>query len=129
VTSDSANVSTHLILVVEDDQDSRVILALTLQFEGYHVLEAANGREALTLCLRHRPSLILLDLMMPVMTGEEFRAQQLTTRDIRHIPVVVVSARHDTDTAAQRLAARAWLEKPVDFDNLLRVVRSTLEKV
>jgi CheY-like chemotaxis protein len=106
------------VLLVEDDLDSRTMLAMALEYAGLHVVTATNGVEAFNLARAHRPSLILLDLMMPTMTGEEFRRAQLANVDIRDIPVVVVSAHHDAARIARRMKASGCLFKPVDFDQL-----------
>ena len=110
------------ILLVEDDADSRHMLATVLELTGRTVVTACNGREAFTIATERRPSLILLDLMMPVMTGEEFRKAQLASDELRPIPVVILSAHHDAPAIAKRLKAAACLRKPVDFDDLGRIV-------
>ena len=79
-------------------------------------------RQHRTVAQQHTPGLILLDLMMPVMGGEEFRKRQLTTHALRKIPVVIVSARYDVDAVAKQLNAAACLGKPIDFDALTAVV-------
>src|SRR5439155_7067879 len=76
--ADDTNDAATTVLVVEDDFDLRDALVPILEYEGHRVVSAANGREALDwLHAMPPPSLILLDLMMPVMNGEEFRAEQL----------------------------------------------------
>lgn len=94
------------------------MLTMALEHAGVHVVTAVNGVEALHLARTHHPSLILLDLMMPRMTGEAFRKFQLATAEIREIPVVVVSAHHDAAKIAQRMRASGCLLKPIDFDQL-----------
>src|SRR6185436_12323698 len=87
------------ILLVEDDFDVRDALIPILEYEGHRVVGAASGQEALDrLRSGAKPSLILLDLMMPGMSGMEFRAEQLRDPALASIPVVVVSA----DPAARR---------------------------
>jgi len=110
------------ILVVEDDPDSRLMLTSVLEFAGHRVVTAANGAEAYNMAKAHHPSLILLDLMMPVMTGEEFRRAQLATDEISDIPVVVISAHHEATRIARRMKVSGCVEKPVDFDRLAAVV-------
>jgi CheY-like chemotaxis protein len=110
---------TRPILLVEDDPDSRHMLAMTLELEGHQVLTASNGAQAITMAKRHHPRLIILDLMMPVMSGEEFRRAQMASDDISTIPVVVVSAHHQARQIARRMAALDCLEKPVDIEKLL----------
>jgi CheY-like chemotaxis protein len=106
------------ILLVEDDPDSRAMLATVLEMAGRMVVTATNGMEAYNLARQHRPALILLDLMMPVMTGEEFRRAQLANAEIRRIPVIILSAHHEARSIAKRMKAAGCLPKPVDFDAL-----------
>ncbi len=98
------------------------MLATVLEFTGRNVVTASNGMEAYNLARQHHPSLIILDLMMPVMTGEEFRNAQLASADIRRIPVLILSAHHDARKIATRLNAAGCLMKPVDFEDLGRLV-------
>jgi DNA-binding response OmpR family regulator len=120
--TDHPAVRTRSILVVEDDADSRTMLAAFLASQGYRVLTAANGEEGLALTRQHRPSLVLLDLMMPVMDGEQFLKQQRADVDIQQIPVVIVSARGGAAGLALQLGACGYLPKPVDFDELCTCV-------
>src|SRR5579863_6011707 len=81
------------LLVIEDDQDVRDTLCDVLRDDGYEVVSAANGQEALTYLNSHPPpSMILLDLMMPVMTGSEFRARQIADPALAKITTVVLTA-------------------------------------
>ena len=111
------------VLVVEDHADLREMLAVLLTSEGFDVQTARNGAEALARLDESRPSVILLDLMMPVMTGDEFRARQLADPRYRDVPVICMTAAHDGRARAQSLRADAYFQKPVDFDRLLGAVR------
>jgi CheY-like chemotaxis protein len=114
------------VLVVEDDFDLRDALVPILEYEGHRVVSAANGREALDqLSTMTPPSLILLDLMMPVMDGEGFRAEQLRDPRLAGIPIVVVSAHPKAEERAARMGAVGCLRKPLDVDELVDVVRRT----
>ena len=112
------------ILVVEDHADLREMLAVLLESEGFVVQTANNGAEALEVMEASRPSLILLDLMMPVMTGDEFRERQLADPRYRDVPVICMTAAHDGRARAERLRADRYFQKPLDFDELLTVVRA-----
>jgi len=103
--------------------DVREMIATTLELEGTEVVTAANGLEAYHLARLHHPKLIVLDLMMPVMTGEEFRKVQLAHEAIRDIPVVVLSAHHDAQQIAARMHVAACLRKPIDIDELQALVK------
>ncbi len=112
------------ILVVEDERAQREALAEVLSRLGYEVQCAANGSEALDL-MRHSeslPGLILLDLMMPVMDGWEFRAQQRKDRTLADVPVVVLSALDDAAKKKVQDGAAAFLSKPLRWQALLPVV-------
>ena len=117
---------THPILVVEDDPDLLLMLATALELDGQRVVTASNGADALRLARLNRPSLIVLDLMLPVMSGEEFRKAQLDDEAIRSIPVLVVSARHDAEIVAERMHAVGCLTKPVDLETFSTVARAVM---
>ncbi len=110
------------VLIVEDDEDLREMMAHLLTLEGFEAATAANGREALEYLQTSRPEVILLDLMMPVMDGWEFRRQQQADPNLAPVPVIVLSA---LDQArASNVDAAAFLKKPLDFDHLLDLVRA-----
>jgi len=123
--SGAARVSRH-VLIVEDHADLRDLLAVLLETEGFAVQTAGNGQEALACLAAARPDVILLDLMMPVMTGDEFRQRQLADPRYRDVPVICMTAAHDGHDRAERLRADAYFEKPLDFDRLLGAVRERL---
>ena len=109
------------ILVVEDNDDVRDMMAITLELEGHRVLTAANGRQALVLLESGiEPRLILMDLMMPVMNGWELRSALLEDPRFKDIPVVVISA--IGQETVDQLEAGMYLPKPIDVDTLLDVV-------
>ncbi len=109
------------ILIVEDDPDLREMMAQLLTVEGYRPETASNGLEALEyLAHSGRPAVILLDLMMPVMDGWEFRRRQLQDSRLADVPVVVLSAVNPSRSG--ELGGVAFLRKPLDFDRLLALV-------
>jgi CheY-like chemotaxis protein len=112
------------VLIVEDDDLTREMLTTILQAEGYVTDSVANGREALThLSAQAAPDLILLDLLMPIMNGWEFRAAQAADPRLASIPVVVVSATEQATTEmAPPLQPTAHLRKPITVEELLDVV-------
>ena len=106
------------VLIVEDDQDTREMLTSFLQLEGYLTETATNGREALDrLAGGITANVIVLDLMMPVMDGWQFRRRQIEDAQLSKIPTIVVSAA-GRDRMAQ-ISADAYLAKPIDMDELL----------
>jgi DNA-binding response OmpR family regulator len=115
------------VLVVEDDDLLREALAEVLADDGHDVRTAANGADALAQLESWEPQLIVLDLMMPIMDGFAFRAEQLR-RDLRvDVPVLVLSAVRDLDAAATRIDAAACLSKPFRLEEVLASVATLLD--
>lgn len=113
------------ILLVDDDSDLREALAELLIDEGFVVTEAANGRDALELLEKQPVDLIVLDYMMPVMSGLEFRAQQRARPAIAGIPVVLLSAAKDCSDF-ETMAPDVILKKPFKLPMLLGSIRHLL---
>ena len=106
------------VLIVEDDPDTREMLTSFLQLEGFQTASASNGREALDrLTDDVNADVIVLDLMMPVMDGWQFRQRQVEDARLARIPTIVVSAA-GRDRMAQ-ISADAYLAKPIDMEELL----------
>ena len=99
------------------------MLAVLLESEGFEVQTASNGAEALAAMYATRPAVILLDLMMPVMSGDEFRRRQLAEPEYAGVPVICMTAAHDGSQRAQKLRATQYFQKPVNFDDLITAVR------
>ena len=110
------------ILVVEDDPATRTLMATCLDLEGYDVRTASNGSEALTALQDDVPCLMVVDLDMPVMDGAELRRRQLLMPSISAIPFILVSAAHNVRRIARALRIADVIPKPLDVDQLLRVV-------
>jgi len=114
----------QVVLVVDDDPDARDAISAILEDAGYDPIQAANGHEALRQLAAHpgRIDLILLDLMMPVMNGWDFRRKQRATPGLADIPVLLMSAGAHMPTVSGDLQAAGYLTKPVDVSDLLAVV-------
>ena len=116
------------IMIVEDDRDTREMLGRFLELEGFEVRTAANGQLALnSLKEQGGPSVILLDLMMPVMNGWQFREEQARHPRFAGIPVVVLTAAGPREDIPA-ISADGWLSKPVDFDRLLATIAPLCRK-
>jgi CheY-like chemotaxis protein len=112
------------ILIVEDDDDVRTTMRDVVMDEGYTVVEAANGAEALAyLRANPRPCLVLLDLMMPVCNGFEFLDRVRDDSRLKTLPVLVVSAARDRLSSAASDAVVGVLAKPVELETLLEVIQ------
>jgi CheY-like chemotaxis protein len=108
------------VLVVEDDPTILGAMKMVLEWEGYQVACATNGQEALEMLrMGERPSLILLDVMMPVLDGWQFREEQKRDPKLASIPVVVVSAVE----GAASVDAADHVQKPFQVEELLATLR------
>jgi two-component system chemotaxis response regulator CheY len=114
------------LLVVDDDPAILSTVSDILSDEGYHVVTATNGAEALETLERIDPQLILLDMRMPVMDGWQFA--QARSSQQRSIPLVVMTAAHDARKWALEIGAADYLAKPFDLLELLEVVERRLPK-
>ncbi len=112
------------VLVVEDNDDVRDAMLALIASAGFRVRGAENGQRALDLLHEggERPSLIVLDLMMPVMNGLEFRQRQLADPALNDIPVVVVTA-YGSAADRRRFRGAEVLGKPIELEHMLDVVR------
>lgn len=112
------------VLVAEDDDDIREIVADVLRDRGYDLILAAGGREALEKLRAApvKPRVILLDLMMPDMDGGEFLAEQQRDAELARVPVVLLTASARAAQQHNDLPVAAWLFKPVELDQLLSTV-------
>jgi two-component system response regulator VicR len=112
---------TGQILIVEDDMGVRESLAEYLEAEGYLVATASNGREGLRLLQGPLPSVVILDLHMPVLSGEQFVATIRSDERLSGLPVVLMSG-DGRQGASTQLAVQAVLPKPFEIDELLDLV-------
>jgi len=110
------------VLVVEDDAEIRSVIRLTLEDDGFEVIETGDGFEALAECERRSPEVVVLDLGLPNMSGQEFATAYRHLRTAE-APIVVVSARIEGRQVAKDLGAAAFLPKPFSLEELSRVVR------
>ena len=112
-------------LIIDDDDDARELLAAQLRKQGFSTVTAANGREALDVLAAIRPSVIFLDLCMPVMDGATFREQQRHHPDWITIPTIVMTA--TSEEALLDLAVEETLHKPISAREIISVIRRHCE--
>jgi len=113
----------HVVLIVEDHPDTCGAITALLEGEGYRVACAVDGEDALAALQRGlRPCLILLDMMMPRMSGEEFRDIQRGSPEWHDIPVALYTGDGQAKEKARRLGLQHWFTKPLDVEQLLSVV-------
>ena len=110
-----------LLLIVEDDEDSRDFLSRLLKKQGYDVLIAIQGQEAIDMATQHQPSLILMDLALPVLNGLEATLVLKASERTSHIPIIALTA-HSLSTDREKAMSAGcddYDTKPIDFDRLL----------
>lgn len=117
--------SSAIILVVDDDPEIRDVVRWLLEDEGWTVETASDGRDALERATRARPALIVLDMGLPILSGEEV-AIRLQSVYADPPPIIVVSADGRAGEKAARIGAASYLHKPFDVDALARLVHRTL---
>lgn len=117
------NQNTKSILVVDDDEAIREVLKMSLEMEGYPVMTATNGKDALDILSKSpNQGLILLDLMMPVMNGWEFVEEFQKVEKYSGIPIILISAY--SERAKNIPAIQEVFSKPMNFNTLLDRVKS-----
>ena len=112
---------TRRVLIVDDDDAIRSVICLVLSDEGFEVIEAADGAIALERVQEYPPSLILLDMRMPVMDGWQF-ATAYRELPSPHAPIITMTAAVDARQWASEIGAQGVLEKPFDVDELISTV-------
>ena len=118
------------ILVVEDDEDNRLMLKVLLQALGYHVIEATDGREAVETAQRELPGLILMDLSLPRVDGLTATLRIRELAETRSLPIVIISGYTAADFRAVAFDAGCseYLAKPLDFDHLEKTIEHLLPR-
>jgi DNA-binding response OmpR family regulator len=117
-----------MILVVDDSTTNVVLLEAILDEKGYRIETALNAKEAYAILAQHTPDLILLDLLMPKISGFDFLAQIRCNENTRSTPVIVVSALADEENITKILDMGAidFIKKPIDLQYLVEKVESVL---
>lgn len=118
------------ILIVDDEVDLLELIEYNLKKAGYNVLKAENGPEGLRLARKHHPDLILLDIMMPRMTGFEVVAHLREDGELKHVPVLFLTARSDEETEVHGLDVGAddFLSKPISTAKLVARIKTALRR-
>jgi CheY-like chemotaxis protein len=116
------------IILVDDDPSTRALMVTWLDTEGYGVRAASNGREALALLQEDAPSVMVVDLNMPVMDGAELRREQLRLPSVSAIPFILLSADDNAVRIALDLGIDEVIRKPFDADRLLRILATYCDR-
>jgi DNA-binding response OmpR family regulator len=125
------SVSPKTVLVVDDDRPMRALCRASLEEAGFRVLEAAGGEQALESVRDERPDLILLDIMMPGISGWEVTSALLADRSTDQIPIIFISARRELADRVRAfgLGAQDYVTKPFDPTALAKTVAKTLAEI
>ena len=117
------------ILIAEDDRDIRDLIQFTLMFAGHKITAAANGAEALELAPKVKPDLIMMDVRMPKMTGYEACREMKKIEEIKHVPVIFLSAKGQDEEKQTGIEAGAvaYILKPFAPDDLTRQIANILK--
>ena len=114
------------VLVAEDSMDTRIMLKRAFELKGYHVFEAEDGQQALDMARRHRPSLLIVDLNMPVLDGlETIKNFRKLEGEGDHTPIVAITAYdvYGMEEAAKENGTNVYLTKPLDLEELDRALK------
>jgi CheY-like chemotaxis protein len=116
------------ILIVEDYEDTSLVMRLALERKGYHILEASDGARAVEVAESVRPEVILMDLSLPVLDGFDAAQRIRANPELKETVIVAVTAHHDPDLRARSLAAgcNAFVTKPIDFEWLDELISNLL---
>lgn len=116
-----------VVLIAEDDPEINELVALTLRMEGYEVIQARDGEQALQCVAQQVPDIVLLDVMMPRISGYEVARKLQDRPETAHIPIIFVTAKHETEDLVHGLAmAVDYVSKPFAMPELLARVRTAL---
>ena len=117
------------ILVVDDEPDIVTVVSKILEVRGYQVITAASGQEGFKKAKEEKPDLILLDILMPEMNGDEVYSELLKYQDTKDIPVIIFSAsqKKDLEEKCIALGVTDFVKKPFEADHLLKVINNKLE--
>lgn len=121
------NMRIKKILIIEDDEDLHLIYRLYLQGESYQILQARNGREGLEILAREKPDLIILDMIMPVMDGEDFIQKYRLEQKEFDIPIIIASVNDKVPPyLLEKGKIRTVLKKPFPVESLLKEIETIL---
>lgn len=125
MTATADSVSKKTIVVVDDDKDIRMILRANLEDEGYEVVEASGGRQALELIRENPPDLVVLDIMMPEVDGYDVLQELRSTPEYVELPVVLLTARRQEADVWEGWSAGAdyYITKPFKMNELVQFIR------
>jgi CheY-like chemotaxis protein len=119
------------VLIIDDEEDFCYFVKLNLEETGqYEVITATSGAEGIKKAIHHQPDIILLDIIMPVMTGTQVAEELLNNKSTKSIPIIFVTAiakRSEVSRKDEKIGGRLFMFKPVRFDDLIAEISSQLK--
>jgi len=115
------------VLVAEDSQDTRIMLRRAFELKGYRVFEAEDGQQAVDMARHHRPTLMVIDLNMPVLDGlEAIKNFRKLEGESEHVPIIAITAYdvYGMEAAALEAGSNIYLSKPLDLEEFDRALKS-----
>jgi len=126
-TNSAAAILYPTVLVAEDSEDTRIMLKRAFELKGYRVFEAEDGQQALEAARRYRPSLIVMDLNMPVLDGlQAIKNFRKLESEVEHVPIIAITAYdvYGMEEAAHEAGCNIYLSKPIDLEEFDRALKS-----
>lgn len=119
------------VLLVDDDEGNRELVSRILDLCGYESIQANSGAKALELLVNNAVDIILLDIMMPDMDGYEFCRQLKQSKNLSHIPIIMLTALIDEESRQKsfRVGANDFISKPFKMDDLVSKIERLVKKV
>jgi DNA-binding response OmpR family regulator len=114
------------LMIVDDDPQLMRVLSMFFDLEGYHVIQARGGQEALDSLREYSPDIVLLDLMMPDVSGDEVVRQMRANRKLRHVPVIIFTAAETREDELRAAGANYFIAKPFSLDGLRDTVQEAI---
>lgn len=114
------------IMICDDDQDILDVLDIMLEIEGYTVITEIDSTNIINKIKDRSPDLLLLDLWMPVLSGDQVLKIIRGTKEIENLPVIILSASVDGNDIANNAGANAFIPKPFNMDEVVDVIKKTL---
>ncbi len=118
--------SPRTVLVCDDDESILDVTSILLSYAGFNVLIQQESNRLIRQAIKEQPDVLLLDIWMPLMSGDQLTRIIKKTSEIAHIPVILFSAAIDGKIIAKEAGADRFIEKPFDLDNLSHIINDVL---
>lgn len=116
------------ILIAEDDHAIIEVIKIILEDAGYITIGVSDGKSIVDIAMQQKPALILLDIWISGENGEEIAKKLKSTKNTRHIPIVMISANNETEQIAKKAGVKDFLQKPFNMEDLIAIVRKYTDK-